>query len=87
MTYFYEKIIMSFLFSYKHEIEMERELPMLFAAGFHTMYLRTKGTNFFHICISHSQPLVGFVRQQKQIPRLFIMGKKRLSLAYFINMK
>ena len=66
MTYFYEKIIMSFLFSYKHEIEMERELPMLFAAGFHTMYLRTKGTNFFHICISHSQPLVGFVRQQKQ---------------------
>ena len=73
MTYFYEKIIMSFLFSYKHEIEMERELPMLLTAGFHTRYLRTKGTNFFHICISHSQPLVGFVRQQKQILEILLV--------------
>ena len=46
MTYFYEKIIMSFLFSYKHEIEMERELPMLFAVGFHTICVQKVQTSF-----------------------------------------
>ena len=75
MTYFYEKIIMSFLFSYKHEIEMERELPMLFAAGFHTtlgcVYLDTP--RVFSTKTQHFSPM--FLKSVVEV-HLFLKGSK-----------
>ena len=83
MTYFYEKIIMSFLFSYKHEIEMERELPMLFAAGFHTMYVsaykRYKLLSYLHKSLTATCRICKTAKAN----RLIVMGKTTFTCLFF----